>query len=48
MVCVVGAMVVVVLEIVIAIAIDVAIVNIAFAGIPNTANFISCITTNPT
>ena len=48
MVCVVGAMVVVAVEIVIAIAIDVATVNTALAAIPNTANFITCITTNPT
>ena len=48
MVCVVGAMVVVVLEIVTAIAIDIVIVNIVVAGISDTANFISCITTNTT
>ena len=47
-VAVVGAIVVVAVEIAIAIAIDIATVNTALAAIPNTANFITCLTTNPT
>ena len=47
-VAVVGAIVVAAVEIAIAIAIDIAIVNTAPAVIRNTANFSTCIATNPT